>query len=112
MFKDFGYTIHPDRQIDYDHNSLAIVEYISISEPSFDTCISCGTCTAGCSTGQFTEFSIRRIIALLHRGETGDLKKEIAKCMFCGKCQLACPRGVNLRNLILTIHNCIENFGL
>ncbi len=30
------------------------------------------------------------------------------KCMLCGKCQLVCPRGVNLRNLILAIHNALE----
>jgi len=40
-----------------------------------------------------------------------DLKKEIEKCMLCGKCQLVCPRGVNLRNLILSIHSALEKAG-
>jgi heterodisulfide reductase subunit C len=31
--------------------------------------------------------------------------------MFCGKCQLVCPRGVNLRNVILTINRAIEQIG-
>jgi heterodisulfide reductase subunit C len=34
------------------------------------------------------------------------------KCMLCGKCQLVCPRGVNLRNLILSIHTALETFGI
>jgi heterodisulfide reductase subunit C len=34
------------------------------------------------------------------------------KCFFCGKCQLVCPRGVNLRNLILSINNAVVKFGL
>ncbi len=32
--------------------------------------------------------------------------------MLCGKCQLVCPRGVNLRNLILAIHNALEIYGI
>ncbi|NJK95376.1 MAG: hypothetical protein HC905_11115 [Bacteroidales bacterium] len=28
--------------------------------------------------------------------------------MFCGKCQLACPMGVNTRNLILGIQNAVK----
>jgi heterodisulfide reductase subunit C len=31
--------------------------------------------------------------------------------MFCGKCQLVCPRGVNLRNLILAMNRAIEQLG-
>jgi heterodisulfide reductase subunit C len=34
------------------------------------------------------------------------------KCMLCGKCQLVCPRGVSLRNLVLTIHHALERSGL
>jgi heterodisulfide reductase subunit C len=32
--------------------------------------------------------------------------------MFCGKCQLVCPRGINMRNLILSMYTAIEKFGL
>jgi heterodisulfide reductase subunit C len=48
---------------------------------------------------------------LLRRGETEKLKQELKKCMFCGKCQLTCPRGVNLRNVLLRINRAIELFG-
>jgi heterodisulfide reductase subunit C len=110
--KRFGYTINSGNQIDFDLNDRKVYSYILSSEPSINTCISCGTCTATCSAGQFTDNNIRRIHTLLVRGETAILKKEIEKCMFCGKCQLACPRGVNLRNLIQSIHTAIEKYGL
>jgi len=109
--KSFGYTISKDRQIDYDNNDRRLVDYIEAIEPSILICMECGSCTATCSAGHFTEFSIRRLHTLVQRGETRHLRKEIEKCMLCGKCQLVCPRGVNLRNLILTIHQALEKIA-
>ncbi|MDP4281711.1 MAG: 4Fe-4S dicluster domain-containing protein [Bacteroidota bacterium] len=106
--KDFGYTINPDRQINYDQNSKEPVYWLETMEPSVNICISCGGCTATCSARQFTDFNIRKVHTLMMRGETHSLKKEIKKCMLCGKCQTVCPRGVNLRNLILSIHKILE----
>jgi heterodisulfide reductase subunit C len=112
MTKDFGYTIQTDRQIDYDHQDMRVINYLNTLEPSFRICIGCGSCTATCTAGHFVDFNIRRFHTILLRGETRLLKHEIEKCMFCGKCQLVCPRGVNMRNLILAIHSAIEKFGL
>ena len=108
--KQFGYTINPDRQLDYDVTDKSIFTFVLRHEPSILACISCGTCTATCTAGHFTGFNIRRLHTLLRRGETALLKTEIQKCMFCGKCQLACPAGVNLRNLIRSIHIAVEKF--
>jgi heterodisulfide reductase subunit B len=110
--KSFGYTITKDRQIDFDQNDRKVTGYINAIESSIRLCIGCGSCTGTCSAGHFTDFNIRRVITLVQRGETDQLKKEIRKCMLCGKCQLVCPRGVNLRNLILTIHNILETYGI
>jgi heterodisulfide reductase subunit C len=112
MKKDFGYTIQPDRQLDYDLHDMRVINYLNSLEPSFRICIGCGSCTATCTAGHFVDFNIRRFYTIFLRGETKLLKKEIEKCMFCGKCQLVCPRGVNMRNLILAIHSAIEKFGL
>jgi len=109
--KEFGYTIQDDRSIDLDRNDKRIIDLLKIYEPSIITCIACGSCTATCSTGHFTDFNIRRVHTFLRRGETHLLKEEILKCMFCGKCQLVCPRGVNLRNLVLSINRVIEQIG-
>lgn len=108
---NFGYTILRDESIDFDRNDKRIAEFVSAREPSINLCIGCGGCTATCSTGHFVDFNIRRVHTLIRRGETKHLKKEIQKCMFCGKCQLVCPRGVNLRNVILTINRALEQIG-
>lgn len=110
--KNFGYSIHKDRQIDYDANDKTVMNRVLAEEPSVQTCIACGGCTATCSAGAFVDFNIRRVHTFLRRGEVRNLKEEIRKCMFCGKCQLTCPRGVNLRNLILAIHDTLERNGL
>jgi heterodisulfide reductase subunit C len=110
--KPFGYTINKDRQIDFDTNDRKLAAFIKTIEPSINLCIGCGSCTGTCSAGHFTDLNIRRIQTFLQRGETGQLKKEISKCMLCGKCQLVCPRGINLRNLILLIHNSLETYGI
>lgn len=106
--KDFGYSIQPDRQIDYDRNRKEPIQWLVKLEPSINICISCGSCTATCSARQFTDFNIRRVHTFMKRGEFRSLRKEIEKCMLCGKCQLVCPRGVNLRNLILSIQKILE----
>lgn len=108
----FGYTISSDRQIDYDSNDLRISRYLVANEPSFKICIACGTCTATCSAGIFTNFSLREMIGNIKRGEVRKIKNEAEKCMLCGKCQLACPRGVNTRNVILGIQRAIEEIGI
>lgn len=105
--KSFGYKITRDRQIDFDSNDRNIDRFIREEEPSIRLCMGCGSCTATCSAGHFTGFNIRRVHTFIQRGETGNLKKEIMKCMLCGKCQMVCPRGVNLRNLVLSIHSAL-----
>ena len=106
--KNFGYSLNKDRQIDLDKSDQRIASFVKQHEPSFNICISCGTCTATCSAGNFTDFNLRKLILLVKRGEINGLKTEISKCMFCGKCLLACPRGVNTRNVILKINQALE----
>lgn len=108
----FGYSINTGNQIDFDSIDRKLQNFVITLEPSLNSCISCGTCTATCTAGEFIDFNIRRVHTFLLRGETTLLKKEIEKCMLCGKCQLACPRGVNLRNLIQSIHTAIEKYRL
>jgi heterodisulfide reductase subunit C len=110
--KDFGYTLSKDRQIDFDKADRRIAAYVKEREPSFNICIGCGTCTATCSAGNFTEFNLRLLFAMVKRGQLADIRKEIAKCMLCGKCSLACPRGVNTRNVIIKINQALEKYSL
>ncbi len=109
---DFGYTVNSDRQIDYDQGNLKLSRFLEENEPTFRICISCGSCTATCTAGSFTDLNLRAMIVKIKRGEISRLRNEIAKCMLCGKCQLVCPRGVNTRNLLLSIHRAVERLEL
>lgn len=110
--ENWGYTVNKDNQIDFDKNSKEISQKVLELEPSFGFCMACGTCSGTCSAANFTQLSLRRINVLISRGETDKLFKEISKCMLCGKCSLLCPRGVNTRNLILSIKKVFDDYRL
>ena len=97
----FGYAISKGRQIDFESNDRSVAEYIFKMEPSFRSCIECGCCSATCTTGNFTQFSLREINILIKRGENDMVRNVLKKCMLCGKCTLVCPRGVNTRNIVV-----------
>jgi len=105
----FGFAISKGRQIDYDSNNRTIAEYIYEKEPSFRLCIECGGCSATCTTGNLTKFSLREIQILIRRGEDENLLKSLKKCMLCGKCTLVCPRGVNTRNIVVLARQAYQN---
>jgi len=45
--------------------------------------------------------SVRKVLLALQRGQ--DVREMLQCCMLCGKCTMVCPRGINTRNLILSI---------
>ena len=106
--ENFGFSILKERHIDYDTNDRSIAKYISDREPSFRICIECGCCSATCTSGSFTKFSLREIQILIRRGENDIVIENINKCMLCGKCMLVCPRGVNTRNVIMLVREAIK----
>ena len=111
MVNNWGYSINKDRQIDLDVNDMKVFASVFEAEPSINLCFSCGTCASTCTAANFTTFSLRKIILQVKRGETIGLAEEVSRCMLCGKCQLACPRNVNTRNLILQIQKSLEDHG-
>lgn len=106
----FGFTISKGRQINYDVNDRRIADFIIEKEPSFKQCIACGGCSATCTAGNFTNFSLREINILINRGENELPRDNIKKCMLCGKCSLVCPRGVNTRNVVFLVKQAFRKF--
>jgi heterodisulfide reductase subunit C len=47
---------------------------------------------------------LRKIMLLCKRGDTQSLSPIINRCMVCGKCQFACPKGVNTRHIVLILN--------
>ena len=103
---DFGYRKNDSLTLDLDTESdnFDLYKKLLKEEPSAAVCISCGTCTATCSAGQFTDFNLRKIMLLCKRGDTQSLKSIIHRCMVCGKCQFACPKGLNTRHIVLILN--------
>ena len=99
----FGFTISTPRSINMDMSDGELLRRLKAEVPSFKRCMNCGACSATCSARQFTDYNIRRIHSLFRMRQYQDLEKELHKCMLCGKCTLVCPRGVNLRSMIMNM---------
>lgn len=105
MKERFGFSINKSKGIDLDNSGKDLFLYLSKREPDIQRCMSCGSCTATCTAGVFTNISFRKIILFAERGEEADAKEMAMKCMLCGKCLLICPRGINTRNILREIFN-------
>lgn len=105
---NFGFTISQPRSIDMDALHRDKADEVLERVPSYKLCISCGGCTAACTAGEFSPFNIRRCHTALSRGKYDNLAKELQSCMLCGKCTLVCPRGVNLRALIINMRRVLH----
>lgn len=110
--KQFGFATSKSRTIEYENINSALISYIVENEPSFSSCMSCGSCTATCSAANLTFFNIRRLNMQIRLGEFENIRQEIDKCMLCGKCLLVCPRGINTRNVIMLIKKGLVTFNL
>lgn len=106
---NFGFTIKKARSIQLSQADLKKFSQAVEAVPSYKNCIGCGGCTATCSARQYTNFNIRKVHFSIRRGLYEDAAQELRKCMLCGKCTLVCPRGVNLRSLIINIRQIISN---
>ena len=100
---NFGFSIKKTRSFNLSQADLRKAERLLEEVPSYRLCIGCGGCAATCSARQFTDFDIRKVHNTFRRGQYDKLDIELRKCMLCGKCTLVCPRGVNLRSLIINM---------
>ncbi|MBC2712805.1 MAG: 4Fe-4S dicluster domain-containing protein [Desulfosarcina sp.] len=73
-------------------------------------CLSCGTCSAGCPiTGQ-SGFDPRKIVQMVLAGRDKELVKSNLPwlCTLCGKCEYACPMGINIISIIRTARGLVD----
>ena len=99
----FGFAISTPRSINMDVADNRLLKQLEEEVPSFKRCMNCGACSATCFARPFTDYNIRRIHSLFRMQQYQDLEKELRVCMLCGKCTLVCPRGVNLRSMIMNM---------
>lgn|SRR5574344_1470340 len=103
MNLDFGYSIPPSRAINLDRTPPELTRRLGVKVPSLAGCIGCGACTAGCTAGALTSFNPRVEQTLCRRGEKPTEQSE--NCLFCGKCRLVCPRGVDTRRIKIVLYD-------
>ena len=75
-----------------------------------DMCMACGTCSAGCPLTGIEGFDPRKIVRMVLMGMDKELieSKFLWLCTMCGKCEYACPMGINIVNLIRTARGMVE----
>ncbi|MGD8888446.1 MAG: 4Fe-4S dicluster domain-containing protein [Desulfobacterales bacterium] len=79
-------------------------------ESPADICMACGTCSAGCPITGISGFDPRKIVRMVLMGKDRELieSKLPWLCTMCGKCEHACPMGINIVNLIRTARGEVE----
>ena len=107
--ENFGFSLKKSRTVNLVHADMQKFDQLIAAVPSYKRCIGCGGCTASCSARQFTDFDIRKVHCYFSRGQYDQLEQELQKCMLCGNCTLVCPRGVNLRSLIINMRQILSN---
>lgn len=98
---DFGFHLSKSSQLDLSRVDRERLNRLYELEPGARICMTCGSCGATCMAAPYSGMSVRKMLLHIERGL--DVKPLLSKCMLCGKCTMACPRGINTRNLILNV---------
>ena len=100
---DFGYGISPSSSVNLDKVDQSLYEKLCEMESDARVCMSCGSCTATCTAAPYSSMSVRKVLLDIQRGRVKEAGEMLSCCMLCGKCTMVCPRGINTRNLILSL---------
>ena len=68
-------------------------------------CIQCGTCSGGCPLSVYMDYTPRRVIALTRAGLEQDVLRSVTPwlCSSCYECQLLCPRGLKVTDIMYAL---------
>ncbi len=77
-----------------------------------DLCYQCSTCTGSCPWSFVEPLNIRRLIRLAQLGLPGYEGEDLWKCTTCASCQVRCPRGVAIVDLVRSTRAMIGETGL
>lgn len=66
-------------------------------------CIQCGICTGACPLSPLGSQNPRKIIAMIREGLKNNALEALDPCFLCGQCQIFCPRGVKLKEVLLKL---------
>ncbi|MCG2830990.1 MAG: 4Fe-4S dicluster domain-containing protein [Desulfobacteraceae bacterium] len=75
-----------------------------------DMCMACGTCSAGCPLTGIEGFDPRKIVRMVLMGMDKELVESKLPwlCTMCGKCEYACPMGINIVSIIRTARGMVK----
>ena len=105
---DFGFSLSPSSAVNLDRTDMSLYEMLCDREPTARTCIGCGSCSATCTVSAISGMSVRKVLLGIQRGQYREVEKTLSHCMLCGKCTMVCPRGVNLRQLIINMRQILD----
>lgn len=84
------------------HKSIAAAAPLLPGQHAAKFCLGCGTCAAGCPMTGAEGFDPRKIVRLALLGRDEELARSPLPwlCTMCGRCEHACPMGINIVALV------------
>ena len=79
---DFGFSLSQSSTVNLDKTDLSLFHRVHEIEPDVAICMACGSCSATCTSSEFTGMSLRRLILTLGRvfdGEDRNTRRDIRK---------------------------------
>jgi heterodisulfide reductase subunit C len=72
-----------------------------LSGENVDICFQCGACSSGCPMTQEMDYLPSKVIRMVQIGFDEVLEsKTIWTCMTCFNCEVSCPRGIDIANVM------------
>ncbi len=81
---------------------------------SIKACYQCGTCTGGCPTAGEMDYTPRQIIRMVNLGMRDRVltSNSIWLCASCYQCQVRCPRGVRITDIMAALRSIAIRDGI